>query len=88
MRDTLASKAKEYAREDRLYNFKRGAAFLGSTPESVCVGFLMKHVVSVMDIVEDLAKGKLPPREFVNEKLGDTINYFVLLEALLEDRRK
>jgi hypothetical protein len=30
----------------------------------------------------------LPPRELVKEKVTDNVNYNILLEALIEDRRE
>lgn len=81
---TLASKAAEYATDDRLHNFKRAAAMLEDFPESACVGFMTKHLVSVLDIVDRLPV--VPTREMIDEKIGDAINYLILLEALLVER--
>ena len=78
--ETLASKAKEYAKGDRLYNFKRAAVILETTPEKALAGMIAKHLVSVLDLIE----GTLPATEhMLNEKIGDTINYLILLKALL-----
>jgi hypothetical protein len=84
IRSVLASKAKEYAKGDRLHNFKRAAKFTGDSPAKMCASFMMKHMVSIMDIVDDVKEiGPLPSREMVDEKIGDAINYLILLEALL-----
>ena len=85
IRSVLSSKAKEYAHVgDRLFNFKVAARIHGCTPEQALWGMAMKHLVSVMDLVE----GRLEPTpEMVNEKIGDLVNYLILLEAvLLEDK--
>jgi len=77
----LGQKAKEYALGgDRLHNFKTAAALLQTTQAKALWGIAAKHLVSVADLVE----GRLPPTEyFVNEKIGDLINYLILLEAVL-----
>ncbi len=81
----LDGKSKEYAHNnDRLFNFKRAAAMLDTTPPLALVGMWSKHLVSVLD----LADGRLPnTQENVDEKIGDAINYLVLLEATLAELR-
>lgn len=86
IKSVLASKAKEYARGDRLHNFKRTAGFLNKTSETACWSFAMKHITSIADMVDDVENGVHPSPEMAREKLGDTINYLILLEALLEER--
>lgn len=104
----LQKKADEYSKDnDRLYNFKRAAAFTRESPEKSLLGMLMKHVISVIDIIEEVErchqlKGTsfdLPITSdsnvmisdckfditFIDEKLGDSINYLILLETLLHD---
>jgi hypothetical protein len=41
-----------------------------------------KHLVSVMDMVES---GDEYDPEYIYEKIGDMINYLILLEGLLKD---
>ena len=83
----LANKAKEYAVDtDRLHNFKVAARIMHCTPERALLGMMMKHQVSVMDMIEQLDKGIEPTQYLINEKIGDNINYLVLLEALLNER--
>ena len=78
----LGSKAKEYASEDRLYNFKRAAEIQRTTPKQALFGMFAKHLISVMDIVE----GRLNPTvDMIDEKIGDSINYLILLEAILKE---
>lgn len=85
-RGVLATKAGEYASTaDRLHNFKRSAAITGETPTQVCVGFFVKHLTSVLDIVDGVSGGKIYPPAVVDEKLGDLFNYIVLLEALITE---
>jgi hypothetical protein len=84
IRSTLKTKSAEYAPgNDRLHNFKIGARILDLTPAQVCLGFLTKHLVSVLDIIEAAAGGHALRLAYLDEKIGDLINYFVLLEAIL-----
>ena len=89
-RRVLLAKNEEYAREgDRLHNFKRAAEKLGCIPEEALLGMMVKHEVSIMDMVEDLwPKAKISPaalREW-DEKVIDNINYLILLRGLVIER--
>lgn len=82
IKQVLDNKAKEYAIGDRLYNFKRSAEISRTTPQQALAGMFMKHLVSVLDLVE----GSISPTEhMINEKVGDAINYLILLEAILKE---
>lgn len=84
---TLTSKGKEYSTEDnKLHNFDKGAVKSGKTREEVLKGFMLKHEISVDDIIENIKIGKLPTRDLVEEKIGDIIAYYILLEASIYDR--
>lgn len=83
----LVEKAKEYAMDgDRLHNFNRGSQVSGESRERVLKGFMLKHLISVFDIIDNIDKGIIPTEEFIDEKIGDSINYLLLLEASLHDR--
>jgi hypothetical protein len=79
----LGEKAKEYARGDRLSNFKKAAMMMDTTPENACRGMWAKHVISICDLINDSDAGKDVPMAMWQEKIGDAINYLVLLEALV-----
>ena len=80
MRVVLAAKGKEYGdSRDRLHNFKRSSDILGTSPEDVCVGYLTKHLVAVLDMAD---RAPCFTRAMIDEKVGDLINYLVLLEAI------
>ena len=82
---TLETKGTEYGSKDRLHNFKAAGRITNKTPAKALWGMAMKHLVSV----EDLIEGRLlNNRKNVNEKIGDLINYLILLEAVLEDVRE
>ena len=83
----LVPKGQEYSRGgDRLHNFKKAAAIEKCTPEKALLGMAMKHIVSIMDMVDDLPD--LPGQNTQDEKFTDAINYLLLLEALIEERRR
>ena len=85
---TLCAKGDEYARDgDRLWNFKAAGRKRNCHPAEALAGMEVKHDVSVDDIIDGLAKGIVPPRELVAEKIGDSINYLLLLEGLIEEER-
>ena len=86
---TLCAKGDEYAREgDRLWNFKVAARKLNCHPAEALAGMMVKHTVSVDDIIDGLARGIVPPKELVAEKIGDSIDYLLLLEGLIEEARR
>ena len=84
----LVPKGEEYTRGgDRLHNFKVAARVEGISPERALRGMDLKHRVSLMDIVDDLDRGVLPAQKVLDEKINDSINYLLLLEALITDKR-
>lgn len=85
---TLASKGEEYAREgDRLSNFKRAGEIKRCTPEQALLGIWSKHLVSLLDMIEDIDRGKEWPLYMWQEKIRDNRNYMVLLHGLIIDRK-
>jgi hypothetical protein len=98
IRKTLQAKGKEYATEsDRFHNFNVAGKMNKTTPEKALKGMMAKHEVSVVDLIEysnsvmDLIEHVEydPDRlteALVNEKIGDNINYLILLEGMLKQR--
>lgn len=86
---TLQLKAGEYSRDcDRLHNFNAAGAMLRITPEKALLGMLSKHLVSVVDLVDGIDYLNQEKAEYlINEKIGDSINYLILLEALLLEKK-
>ena len=82
-RDTLTSKHKEYATEDHFHNFNKAASMLGETPAQALMGMRYKHEVSVCDFVTDQANGIKHSLEAWKEKIGDNINYLLILWAMV-----
>jgi hypothetical protein len=85
IRKTLKSKGAEYATdEDRLHNFVRAGALKNESPAQACWGFMVKHIISIQDMVKDPGQYT---RAVWQEKLGDLINYSILLEAIADEAR-
>jgi len=80
----LKVKAEEYATHDRLHNFKQAARLQDTTPEQALMGMMAKHIISVVDLTN---MNGTPPQPMVDEKITDLINYALLLEAVLKERR-
>ena len=84
-KSVLCSKAEEYATDDRLHNFKVAGELQKCTPVKALGGMMSKHTVSVYDLIDDYEQGKAISQEMWAEKIGDSINYLLLLTALLEE---
>ena len=82
---TLSVKADEYATEDRLHNFKVAAQLQNCTPITALAGMMAKHTVSVYDLIQKYEQGIAVPLEMWWEKIGDSINYLILLSALIQE---
>ncbi|MGD1831013.1 MAG: hypothetical protein ACPKM1_15740 [Spirochaetaceae bacterium] len=83
IQSTLTTKGKEYGQKDRLHNFKVAARIDEVEPEVAAWGMAKKHLVSVMDMIEGR---QIPTRSMIDEKVGDMINYLILIEALLNEK--
>lgn len=82
VRDVLVVKAAEYATEDRLANFKKAAHLRGVTQAQAITGMMVKHTVSIYDMVES---DKTFTLDQWDEKITDHLNYLILLRAALVD---
>lgn len=88
IKGVMCKKSAEYASgEDKLHNFKKAAAMRGLPPEECLRGMMLKHDVSIDDMLDDLINlDKEYSQELWQEKLHDKINYLFLLWALLYER--
>ena len=85
--EVLITKGKEYRRNsDPLHNFNVASKLNNTTREKALWGFATKHLVSFLDMLDDIENNKLPKKEYVDEKIGDLINYLILCEASIKDR--
>lgn len=100
-KSVLSSKNEEYASDtDKLHNFKRAGDMLRCTPEKALIGMCTKHIISILDIVDEIERNnkkhfglhvivglnKRKYKKLIKEKIGDAINYMILLEALIIER--
>lgn len=84
---TLVEKGKEYRRNnDPLHNFRVAAKVGNTTEEKALWGFATKHYVSFLDMLNDIEQGVLPTESYVDEKIGDLINYLILCEASIKEK--
>jgi len=82
----LLQKGQEYVEKDRLRNFKDGSQALGEIPERYLMNLVTKHWFGIITNIQRLERGQSQPSEYWTEKIGDIINYMVLLEGLLIER--
>ena len=88
IKDVLQSKNEEYAGQDDVFK-----AFTESLPlsfhdtkQAVAWEFLVKHLQSIKLIIEERAKtGKIPDEKLLEEKIGDAINYLILIEGMFKE---
>lgn len=81
--DVLVKKEGEYSLDtDRFSFFKRMAQIENCTPEQALLHCQAKHFTSYIDMVQS---GEKFSKELWFDKLGDIVNYCILLRGLLED---
>ena len=79
----LTVKGQEYAPDiDRLAAFKKAGAFQNQTQAQAALGMLTKHLVSVSDMI---LSGETYAPEKWDEKIGDSINYLLIIRAIEEE---
>ena len=82
------SKDKEYSRNgDKFHNFKRTAELRKISTISAWDGMQNKHLTSLLDIIDDAKKGILPTQKTLDDKITDMINYLLLLEGIITEKR-
>jgi hypothetical protein len=78
-------KGAEYAcNEDRLANFKRGAALTGASPLKVAFIYASKHYDSIATFVREPERATSEP---IESRFDDMINYLILMKALVHENR-
>lgn len=86
-KEVLGVKASEYATSDRLHNFKVAAVLQHESPIKALGGMMAKHTVSVYDLIEAENRGEEVSLEMWDEKIGDHINYLLLLWAAVVESK-
>lgn len=88
LREILGNEVTEYATEEnRYHNFDKAAKIQDITPEQALCGIMTKHFVSVLDIIDGVSNDYLYTVTYIEEKIGDTIKYLIILESMIKDRR-
>lgn len=84
-RAILETKGKEYAPDctDRLSAFKSAAHLLHRSPLQALGGQMSKHTISLFELIELNSRDE----ELWLEKITDSMNYLLLLKALIQDTR-
>jgi len=85
----MRGKSAEYANdEDKLANFKRAAPLVAkaNTPEAAAWNMNIKHLCSIVDMIEKEANGHVYSIEIWREKFGDAQNYLDLIYARIVER--
>lgn len=84
IRYTLSKKAEEYSSVDSQYHiFIVAGRMIDTTPEKALKGMMLKHEVSVLDMIDHPEQ---VTEKMIDEKIGDNINYLILLEGMLRER--
>lgn len=80
----LVRKGEEYAPDaaDRLSSFKTAGALQDETPKEALCGMLAKHIVSVYEMCR--TEGPYTHDKW-SEKITDSINYLLILKAMIDD---
>lgn len=87
--DLLAGeKDIEYSRNnDKFYNFKRVGQIRNISTIAALDGMFNKHLISVIDMIDDAKAGILPSQKLINDKVTDTINYLLLFEGITNEEK-
>lgn len=80
----LGAKGEEYSEDnyDRLIAFKTAAELQDITQAEALAGMMAKHTVSIYQMCKDL---KAYSQERWNEKITDSINYLLILAAVVRE---
>lgn len=85
-KSTLVVKQEEYnLTADRFDSFKQGAGITGWAPDKVLLGYMCKHLASIIQMINS---DQQFTKERVTEKVVDACNYLLLLRGLWEEMGK
>jgi hypothetical protein len=88
IQDVLQTKNEEYAGQEDVFKAFTEALPLSfhDTKQAVAWEFMVKHLQSIKLIIEERAKtGKIPDEKLLEEKIGDAINYLILIEGMFKE---
>lgn len=89
IKNTLLCKGREYSNsKDRFHNFGVAARIANESQEKALFGMALKHLVSIIDIIENIEiKRQYPSDDLLKEKCGDLINYIIMLEIMIKKNK-
>lgn len=80
----LLNKGHQYSLDDdRLSHFKRSANLMNTNEKQALFNMLTKHLISISDMCLSKTKFDL---SLWNEKITDSINYLIILRAIVEEK--
>jgi len=85
----LNSKGKEYGGDHDVFaNFKESVGItFANSPEKVAWEYMGKHLWSIKDMIEKSVDPQTHITDaMIEEKIGDAINYLILIEGMLKER--
>lgn len=83
---TLGTKSNDYSEgDDKLYNFRLQGRIDGCTEFEALRGNWRKHLGSIIQGLDNIKAGYLRPYDWWMEKCIDSINYQILLLAMVKD---
>tara|TARA_R100001463_G_scaffold9160_2_gene27556 strand:- start:6448 stop:6765 length:318 start_codon:yes stop_codon:yes gene_type:complete len=82
-------KRDEYACNDDVFrSFRLGTGFsIHDEPAQVAYEYLCKHLESIRTMVKNCEEN-VESTEYIEEKIGDAINYLIIIEGLLKEKNK
>lgn len=86
---SLMDKGREYTAddEDRLITFKSVANLRRTTVEDALGGMVSKQIDSLFNMISQTKNGIAGSPSLWEERIKDIINYMILLDAVLEDKK-
>ena len=89
-RKVLLQKRNEYAGDKDVFNNFNNATGISLHKTNTSVGweYCVKHLQSIKDLIQEVENGNRNnlTTSRINEKFGDVINYFILLEGMLKEK--
>jgi S-adenosylmethionine synthetase len=85
VKELLINKGSEYSENNNVFhNFEKAVGRVrNSSREQVLLSYKLKHDVSIEDMVFDNNPQSEYTKEYIDEKINDTIAYMVILKAML-----
>lgn len=89
IRKLAATKGHEYSGDDdRLENFRRNAAALGVSKETIWAVYAAKHWDALMQYIKDQNVGDMRERaEPITGRVHDLLVYLTLFAAMLDEKK-